>query len=683
MNRIIIIFLALALNCTSSSGEAFYKPDSLPSVLPENHSDLLENRLRFEGMMKFAGHQLPGTLDEWKIVRKHLRDEIISSTGITFNHDLPLDMKVTGSETMKGYTVKNIYFQTRPGVYATASLFVPDGKGPFPAVVNMLGHWRKAKIDSTGPQAVGHSLASNGYVCLTIDPWGSGERTTVHGIFEDHGDGNNLGSSLFNIGESLMGIEVSDNIRAVDLLCSLPYVDKNKIGATGASGGGNQTMWLAAMDDRVTAAVPVVSVGTFNSYIMGTPCICEVIPDALAITEEAGILALVAPRAIKMCNHNKDANPAFFPSEMIRSYNNARPVFKMLGVENNISYQLFDLPHGYMREDREALLGWLDLHLKGIGNGSARKEVPFQQLPEAKLMVFETGKRSPLIKTTGEYCMEKGYELKKSNLEKNSVDVSGKKKELEKILHLDEQDNLLRVHRFSKQEGWERVALETSDRKLIPVLIRTPKGNNAEYVIICDPEGKNNISSELINNLIKSGSGIAIADLSGTGEAAFKTESINYSKGKLRVLARSQMWLGKTILGEWVKELVIVSSFLSNDYKAETINLDGSKEAGLAGLFYGALSGNANSITVRNSPVSFMFDDRENVDFYSSAVFLMGIINWGDISLAAALAGSNIEFIGPRTISGRKINEKELKECKSEFEKIRSISKQKGQTIFR
>ena len=90
--------------------------------------------------------------------------------------------------------IKNITFQTRPGVYATANLFIPDGPGPFPAVINMLGHWTKGKIDSTGPQAVGHTLAANGYVCLTVDPWGAGERGTKHGIYEYHGA--NLGASL-------------------------------------------------------------------------------------------------------------------------------------------------------------------------------------------------------------------------------------------------------------------------------------------------------------------------------------------------------------------------------------------------------------------------------------------------------------------------------------------------------
>jgi hypothetical protein len=102
-------------------------------------------------------------------------------------------------------------------------------------------------------------------------------------------------------------------------------------------------MWLTAMDERIKAAVPVVSAGTFEAYIMRTPCICEVLVDGLTFTEESAVLALVAPRAIKMCNHFKDDLAAFHPREMLRSYNDAKPVFELLGAGNNIAYQTFDL----------------------------------------------------------------------------------------------------------------------------------------------------------------------------------------------------------------------------------------------------------------------------------------------------------------------------------------------------
>lgn len=657
--------------------------DTLPVVLPENRADLIASRLRYEAAMNFSEHQLPANLKSWQDYRPKLKSEIIRKAGIIYNHTLPLNVKETGTIKMKGYSIKNIFFQTRPGVYATANLYIPDGKGPFPAVINMVGHWRKGKIDTSGPQAVGHSLALNGYVCITIDPWGYGERTTIHGIFEDHGDGNNLGSSLMNIGETLIGLEISDNIRGVDLLYSLPYVDQRKIGATGASGGGNQTMWLAAMDDRVKAAVPVVSVGTFSSYIMGTPCICEVMTDALTFTEEAGILALIAPRALKMCNHEKESNSAFKPSEMLRSYNNARPVFKMLGVENNITYEVFDLSHGYMAEDREAMLGWFDLHLKEIGTGALKKETPFDQLPEQKLMVFPVGQRSPLVTTTEEYCKQRGNELRTVMLNQKSIDSDKKKKDLKSILRIDEKPRLKKIHRFSQINGWDRVALQTSDGKLIPMLLRPPSSDSKEFVIVCNPEGKGNISSELIEGLIKSGSGIAIADLSGTGEASFTDPSINYSNGKLRVLARSEMWFGRTVLGEWVKELNTVNQFLRSTYpQTGKINIDGSKEAGLAALFLSVSEANVDNITLRDAPISFLFDDRDSVDFFSSAIFLSGFLNWGDVSLAAALSGKNIQFINPLTTSGKNISGSKLNEYKFEFERLRNICKEPGKTTF-
>ncbi|MBS1599046.1 MAG: acetylxylan esterase [Bacteroidetes bacterium] len=657
--------------------------DTLPKVFPKNHADLIADKLTLDAAVGFGINQLPGDMKDWEKRRTQLKTEIIKKTGVVINHNLDLNIKETGTIQMKGYAIKKITFQTRPGIYATANLYIPEGKGPFPAVIFMIGHWPKGKIDPEGPQAVGHSLALNGYVCLSIDPWGSGERTTIHGIFEDHGDENNLGSSLLNIGETLMGIEISDNMRGVDLLCSLPYVDSKNIGATGASGGGNQTMWLTAMDERIKAAMPVVSVGTFQSYIMGTPCICEVVPDAFDMTEEAGILALIAPRAIKMCNHKKDDNPAFFPSEMIRSYTNAKPIFKLYGVEDNIAYQLFDLRHGYMAEDREAVLGWFDLHLKGNGNGYPKKEIQFDLLPEKQLMVFPKGQRDANVSGTVEYCKRRGNELRSAFLNASSTDTAIKRKELRNLLGVSDTSILNHVYEYQQINEWNRFALATSDNKLIPVLVRTPKNNSNEFVIVCNPEGKDSISANFIDELIKSGKGIAIVDLSGTGEASSTAIGNNYRFGRLRTIARSELWFGRTMIGEWVKELTTVSQFLNSKYKAAKLSIDGSKEAGLAGLFFSVLGGNIDHVTLRKSPVSYLFDTREGIDFFSAAIHLPGFLEWGDVSLAAALSGKNILFNDPVTISGQKITGIKLEEYQREFANVRLHYMQPGNTVFK
>jgi hypothetical protein len=231
--------------------------DTMPRVFAANHSDLLDIRLRNEAYQWFALHQLPASKEKWDMVRKVIREKVIRETGIVIDHSLPLNIKETGTLRQQGFTIRKLTFQTRPGVYATANLYVPDGDGPFPGVINMNGHWPEARM-SESVQSVAITLAKNGYVCLAIDAFGAGERSTVHGIYEYHGG--NLGASLLNVGESLLGFQVSDNMRGVDLLTSLPYVDPQKIGATGASGGGNQTMWVTAMDERIKAAMPVVSV---------------------------------------------------------------------------------------------------------------------------------------------------------------------------------------------------------------------------------------------------------------------------------------------------------------------------------------------------------------------------------------------------------------------------------------
>ena len=652
--------------------------DSLPNVLAENHSDLIYGRLRYEAAQKFAQNVLPDKPEELIKYKEDLRKMIIGKSGIIIDHDLPLNIGEKGSVRMKGYTIKNIIFQTRPGVYATANLFIPDGKGPFPGIINMLGHWRKGKIDSTGPQAVGHTLALNGYVCLTVDPWGSGERTTVHGDFEYHGS--NLGASLMNIGESLLGVQVSDNMRGIDLLCSLSYVDPKKIGATGASGGGNQTLWLGAVDERVKASVPVVSVGTFESYIMRSNCICELLIDGLTFMEESG--ALVLANAVMPINHTKDSNPTFFPDEMLRSYSNARKAFVSAGLENNISYRLFDLTHGYMKEDREAMLGWFDLYLKNTGNGAPRAESPFIQLPEEKLLVYPKGDRDSEVLTTEEYCIKKGKELKANLLKSGKFNVARKKEELREILRIKDFPVISKTDRLSEKSGWERYILETSDNELIPLLLKAPSAKEKAYTILCSSDGKSTIPMSLIDDYKKRGEGIVIVDLAGVGELT-STESLPYDyNGKLHTLSRAELWLGRTVLGDWVRELDLVTKFLLTEMKASKVNIDGTKEAGLAGLFLAALDGKTDAIILRESPVSYLFDNRKNVDFYSMGIHLPGFLVWGDVSLAAALSGENILFIDPRTMSGESLDGDKLRSYKDEYARIRQLAVTNGRTDF-
>ncbi len=667
------LFLVFPLFGSAETGQKIIpRTDSLPAVF-NDATDVLHALYRHRALNQSRKYQVPADVKEWNGRRAELREQVIRHTGAKTFKDLPLDLRETTSYRGDGFTVRNIYFQTRPKVYATANLYVPEGEGKFPAVVVMMGHSSNGKLYENY-QSVGQSLAREGYVALCIDPWGAGERSTVHGTFEYHGSA--LGASLLNIGETLMGMQLTDNMRAIDLLSSLAYVDKTKIGATGASGGGNQTMWLAAIDERVKAAMPVVSVGTFDSYVMGHNCVCEVLPVGLSFTEEWGVLGLVAPRAIKMCNHNKESNPTFFPSEMLKSFAKAKPVFDLNGVGDNIGYEFFEQPHGYYPEDRRALLGWMDLHLKGTGDGKARDEKPVTLIPVEKLMVFREGQRDALVQSTESFCRTEGVALKKKHAQ-GSPDVSRKRSELGTILRLGAFEGPSAVYQLGSQTGWKRVILETADGRLLPVLYRG--GTGSEYVVVTHSDGKQAIPLETLQQL-GGNRNIVIVDFSGTGEAA-SGNSKSYDKlARLHTYGRASLWLGETVIGNWVGELAVVANWIRDQDRNAKVSFHGFKEAGLAGVFYAAVNGKLNQVHTYNTPASYVFDTRQQVEYFGIGIHIPGILTWGDLSLAAGLSDTELFFHEPVTMSGRPLESGEKAELQKEYDAMSVKTKTKGRS---
>nr|WP_295865557.1 acetylxylan esterase [uncultured Chitinophaga sp.] len=654
----------------------------LPKVLPAEREDIAGRQLKLEAAAAFQRYTtLPQTTEGWTAWRQELRDRIARETGIQEDHTLPLDTKETGRVQQQGYSIRNIAFQTRPGVYATANLYMPDGPGPFPAVINMHGHWPGARTGDM-VQATAHELASHGYICLNIDAWGAGERTTTPGTAEYHGA--NLGASLMNAGVTLMGMQLTDNMRGVDLLCSLPQTDKKRIGATGASGGGNQAMWLTAMDERIKAAVPVVSVGTFEAYILNSNCVCELLPSGLTFTEEAGILAMAAPRALKICNAEKDASKSFYPSEMLRSYKAAMPLFQLLKAGDRLQYQLFNTTHGYWPEIRSTMLGWFDQHLKHTGNGEAVPLPNTALLPERQLLTFPTLQRDSNVLSTAAWCRQAGSEWRASMLGHDRLDVKEKRAALKAVLKAEQPLQLKKIHTYTPEEGWDRLALETTDGELLPLLHHKPRKRENGYVVLTHSGGKDSIPSARIDELLAKGYGLVLADLWGTGEqsseAATKTDG---SLPRFHTLSRSALWLGHTLQGKWANDLRLLTGFLRSHYGVKRITLEGYRETGMAGLFAAAMESGVHKVVAHNSPVSYQFANRQGVDYFNMAIHVPGILPWGDVSLAAALTGREVELIAPVDMSGNPVSGLPLKFYRDEFQELRKRCRQRGQLIVR
>ncbi|RPI78841.1 MAG: acetylxylan esterase, partial [Planctomycetaceae bacterium] len=248
---------------------------------------------RFDALRK--GDVLPANPDAWQKQKQDLRQKLLATWGGFPTEPCDLAPQKLGELQRDGYRVEKIIFQTRPGVYMTANAYVPAGEGKRPAVLCVHGHWKGAKQDPV-PQSRCIGLAKLGFFVLAVDALGAGERGIGKALGEYHGE--MTGTTLLPLGLPLPGLQVYENMRAADYLQSRPEVDGTKLGITGASGGGNQTMYAGAFDERFTCVVPTCSVGTYRSYLGAACCVCELVPDAMTFTEEWALLGLVAPRAL-------------------------------------------------------------------------------------------------------------------------------------------------------------------------------------------------------------------------------------------------------------------------------------------------------------------------------------------------------------------------------------------------
>jgi dienelactone hydrolase len=235
--------------------------------------------VREEASKLRAADKPPRTREEWETRRAKLRQSLTEAWGEFPQDPCPLEARVLGTIKHDGYRIERLVFQTLPGIWMTANAYVPDGEGKKPAVLCVHGHWRLAKQEPV-VQARCIGLARLGFFVLVVDAFGAGERATGKALGEYHGE--MAGATLFPSGLTLSGVQLYENRRAVDYLQSRAEVDPERIAVTGASGGGNQSMYAGTFDERIKAAIPVCSVGNYQAYLGAACCMCEVVPGRAA-----------------------------------------------------------------------------------------------------------------------------------------------------------------------------------------------------------------------------------------------------------------------------------------------------------------------------------------------------------------------------------------------------------------
>ncbi len=642
--------------------------------------DCQVNRLlRFEAGRLARIHQLDVIPDRQTLSRfqRNLRKKLWQKFGCTYDPQLPLKVREFGTIHQTDFSVTKLIYQSRPGIFVTALLYVPSGKGPFPAVIQMHGHNPEGKF-GVNPQSASLALVKSGYVCLTVDAFGTYERANHCYTRERHGGF--LGASLFNIGETLMGAQIVDNMRGVDLLQSLPFVKKEKIGATGASGGGNQTMWLSAMDTRIAAAMPVVSVGSFESYVYGVNCVCELLPDGLTFTSEAGILALTAPRPLRIANALYDCNHDFSVSEMLKTYHPVERIYWNLGVPEKISFHVADRVHGMSDRQRESMLGFFAFALKDSGNGNPLPEPDYELFPEETLHLFSrpSERAENSVRSIPEHCRETGIRLRKAYLSRKTIHAPSAAEELKKLLRLPPLSSG-KLHRYAEVDGTIRAALETGTH-LIPFLIRPGRAAD-KFRIVLHPEGKAMLDTHTLDSAAKDGATLILPDLFGTGETA----QANHTICLHHQLFRQLLWTGRSLIGEWTFDLLALINMLRRDCKAEEISVSGIREAGFAALCANVFTDKLDRVDTDQSPGSLLFDYRGTPDLvsaspfekflpggiYSPALCIPDFLKWGDVSLIAALGHAPVRFQDMRSFEGRPLTDEETQSLEKEIRAVR------------
>ena len=308
-------------------------------------------------------------------------------------------------ETDKGdYVRQKVAFNTTPDVRVPAYVLVPKAarKTPAPAVVALHDHggyylWGKEKIVATedehpalaewkkryyGGNAIADVLARQGYVVVAIDMFYWGERRLlldadpadwrqrprdlpeerIRAFNQRAGQNEQLvGRTIYSAGFTWPGVMFWDDVRTVDYLLTRPEVDPARIGCVGLSVGGLRSCHLAALDDRVKAAVVVGWMASFPAqlkrHVRNTIGHTKVVPGLYRYLDYPDVASLALPSALMVINGSKDG---LFDLDGVKaSFAKLHACYKKADAAEKIRTPLYDAPHEFNGAMQAEAWDWL------------------------------------------------------------------------------------------------------------------------------------------------------------------------------------------------------------------------------------------------------------------------------------------------------------------------------------
>ncbi|MDO5113286.1 MAG: alpha/beta hydrolase family protein [Planctomycetia bacterium] len=540
-------------------------------------------------------YELRKTPEEIAAYQKTLKEKFIENIG-DFPDRTPLNAKITGRLERNGFVMEKVLFESQPGLYVTGVMFLPDEAKfpkPWPGVLISCGHSYNGK-GYVNYQRVAALHALNGMAAFLVDPIDQGERFQLVDLEKKKELAASVHAhNLIGIGSILLGwntarYEIWDLMRGLDYLQSREDVQKGPLGAAGLSGGGTQTAYLMALDDRVSVAASCCYLcSLFGLMQKNDPQDAEqnIFGQSAWGMDHADYCMMRAPKPTLIGSATKD----FFPIEMTwDGFRYAKRLFQRMGYGENIDLAETDNTHGYDKTLREAtvrfMLRFLAKREEAIFEPDEKLEVSDAEIRVTKegLTLLEPGARS-----TYDLNRDEARRLAEIRAKNPLTDETLAK--IRELASIRKASDLPEVQIFSRGEKteltegivYETIVFQPEKRILLPALRFSPQGaEKAPQVIYVNDRGKTSAWETDILPMIQAGKSVLAVDLRGWGETQqvgqkyFNPKFLG-SDGKDFYTAYN---LGKTYVGYRTEDILGLAKWLKNQPETASVEIHAVSE---------------------------------------------------------------------------------------------------------
>ena len=378
MNRRQLVATFILTVVCAAPGIAQTTPDSVKALLaaPIQSTEVTAYQLQRYLMQRIPKLPAASSPEQFKVwqqkLRRHILDEIVfHGWPREWVDSAPHFEQTDVIETGKGYRLRKLRYEIVPGFTGSAILYEPEKiNGRAPAILNVLGHEPQG-IAAEYEQKRSINFAKRGIFALSMNWPGFGD------LMRDE-NAHDYGAHLDLVGANAVGFFYLAMRRGLDYLASLPQVDPRRLGVSGLSGGGWQTIVLSSLDERVAAAAEVAGFGSLESNLTHPVDTDEIEENPTDFTKDEDYTYLVALRAPRptLLIHNAEDN-CCFRAALVKPYiyDQMKPFFALFGDPDALAWHENRDPgtHNYQIDNRQQAYGFFGEHFH---LSAAAREIP-------------------------------------------------------------------------------------------------------------------------------------------------------------------------------------------------------------------------------------------------------------------------------------------------------------------